>query len=147
MVDTERMLNVIGLHSKSEEDMLVIDGTRYLAEDIIFSRVEVEATECHFVTIHHNSGKLKKIIYYHPECQNRDHLYIVTMYYSTANYELHNFISYIPNIRRLYDGDLDTIATVKRVIIKFHKARQVFCDEVMDSINSKVANPTKACKS
>ena len=146
MVSSSNMLIAIKHVHSDCGDTVVVDGVKYVSGDL-FAGVKIEATECHLATIHGMDGILKHIIYYYPQDDGSHSCCIINNVAYFLNYgviDLRKYITAIPNIERLYDGDLDTITRVKRAIDAFHANKQLFDNAMMESIEFVPLH--KACK-
>jgi hypothetical protein len=144
MVSNE-LIDTIKRHYYSTHDVVVIDGIRYWMKDIFDDKVSVEAAECYFATIHSCDGVLGLVIYYSHDTFT--HCYVPRMTRGSSSncvIELCDYIMAVPNLRGLYNGDLEVIARVKLMIDTFHTGRQLLHNSIMECVNSTTYH--KACK-
>ena len=147
MASSQDMTTMIKGICYVSNNVVVINGAKYLVEDITRNIVILEDAEYHFATVHETSGKLKMIIYYHLHSDTIIHYYLpptMTHVPSGDVIELCEFILAVPNLEGLFDGDLDVIARVKNVIDTFHIRKQLFYDVMMECANSTTYH--KACR-
>ena len=120
----------------------------------------IDATECCFASIHKSTGKLTCIIYHGNNIIDNPHtsvnINILREYIKfTPGIQsvpimgaiyLRDYLLAIPGIERLYDGDLEVIANVKRVMELFYAEQQLFHDKMIEFSRNVVSCRTKACR-
>ena len=164
------MISSISESFHNYDDIVIIDGIKYLIDDLM-NGATIDATECCFASIHKPTGKLLCIIYHgngngiltslvdHPQgitiiwyewmgvIPNYHKIHDQDQYIHVAGtINMCNYLLAIPGIERLYDGDLEVIANVKRVMELFYAEQQLFHDKMIEFSRNVVSCRTKACR-
>ena len=146
MVSSNEIIAIIKGVYYSPNDVVVIDGIKYSMKNIFYGEVSIEAAECYFATIYGHDGDLRSIVYYSHDTFTHCYIPFNTTRGSSSNcvIELCDYIMAVPNLRGLYNGDLEVIARVKLMIDTFHTGRRLLHNSIMECVNSTTYH--KACK-
>ena len=160
MLSTDIMLNVIRNTYFDDDTIVIIDSIKYLIQELMTGETTIDATECCFASIHKSTGKLTCIIYHGNNIIDNPHtsvnINILREYIKfTPGIQsvpimgaiyLRDYLLAIPGIERLYDGDLEVIANVKRVMESFCVEQRLFHNKMMGNACTMVPCPVKACR-
>ena len=146
MVTINSMVRIIHCYSRDAESIVVVNGVKYRTIDFTPNNVKDGHTEYQFASLHDDDGTLRTVFYFTP--LDHGQCYVVNEGYGPEknSADLGYYVWIVPNLSKLYDGDLDVIATVKDVIDIFHKNRQTLDNDMAERRSIAKSHSTKACR-